>query len=117
VVAAAAGARGARIANARGAQGATIPGGQSRRRPGPTGTIPASAPSGSRPDRRPRRQGRRGGRRQAGTGTVDGYAGFALSVLAWSWVALPYLRGGVAEVRDVLRAKFTNRDSQGRWLP
>lgn len=44
-------------------------------------------------------------------------SGFILALLFWSWVALPVLRGGPAEVKDVLRAKFFNKKPDGSWLP
>lgn len=48
---------------------------------------------------------------------VDNGAGFLLALLVWGWVGLPLLRGGPAEVKKVLLAKFFNKDAQGRWLP
>lgn len=48
---------------------------------------------------------------------VDTGAGFVLGLLLWAWVALPFLRGGQAEMRKVLRAKFFNRAPDGSWLP
>lgn len=44
-------------------------------------------------------------------------AGVVLAVLAWVWIGLPFLRGGPAEVKRVIRAKFINKTPDGRWLP
>lgn len=43
--------------------------------------------------------------------------GFLLALLVWGWVGLPFLRGGPAQVRNVLRAKFVNKGPDGKWLP
>lgn len=48
---------------------------------------------------------------------MDNGAAFVLGLLAWAWVGLPFLRGGPAEVRNVLRAKFLNKAADGSWLP
>lgn len=48
--------------------------------------------------------------------TVGDASGFVLGVLAWVLV-LQYLRDGPKGVRDWLRAKFLNKDPQGRPLP
>jgi hypothetical protein len=48
---------------------------------------------------------------------VDNGAGIILALLLWSWVGLPLIQGGPAKVRDVLRAKFTNKAPDGTWLP
>lgn len=48
---------------------------------------------------------------------ADEGAGVVLAFLAWVWVAQPLLRGGPSAVRDVLRAKFVNKDAGGKWLP
>lgn len=54
----------------------------------------------------------------AGVGAAaNGAAGFALALLFWGWVALPMIRGGPTEVRNVLRAKFINKGPDGRPLP
>lgn len=78
---------------------------------GPAGSAPASRPTTSRsgsgrvfPAVRPPQ-------------VVDSGAGFLLGLLLWAWVGLPFLRGGQAEVRDVLRAKFFNKAADGSWLP
>lgn len=44
-------------------------------------------------------------------------AGLVLGLLFWAWVALPLIQGGPQRVRDVIRAKFTNRGPDGEWLP
>jgi hypothetical protein len=36
-------------------------------------------------------------------------SGFLLGLFLWGWVGLPYLRGGGAEVRATLAAKFLNK--------
>lgn len=49
--------------------------------------------------------------------------GFALALLVWGWVVLPFLgtplspKGGVQGVKDVWRAKFLNKGPDGKWLP
>lgn len=48
---------------------------------------------------------------------VDDGAGVVLGLLFWCWVALPYLRGGMPELRRVLAAKFLNKGPDGSWLP
>jgi hypothetical protein len=48
---------------------------------------------------------------------VQGGAGFLLAVLAWGWIALPFLKDGPAGVRAVLMAKFLNKSPDGSWLP
>lgn len=50
-------------------------------------------------------------------GAADSAAGFVLGALAWVWVGLPLLKGGPAEVRRVLMAKFLNKSPDGKWLP
>lgn len=50
-------------------------------------------------------------------GPVSSGAGFILAVLFWSWVALPFLKGGPTGVRNMLRAKFLNKGADGSWLP
>lgn len=47
---------------------------------------------------------------------ADTGAGFLLGVFVWAWVVLPLLRGGPAEVRKMLRAKFLNKGSDGKVL-
>ncbi len=52
---------------------------------------------------------------------VESGAGFALGLLFWGWIALPFLKagpsGGPKAVKNVLRAKFFNKGSDGAWLP
>lgn len=48
---------------------------------------------------------------------IDDASGFVLGLLAWSWLILPMLNGGPSAVRDILRAKFVNKDSNGDPLP
>lgn len=52
---------------------------------------------------------------------VETGAAFVLGLLFWGWVGLPFLKagpaGGPKAVRDVLRAKFFNKGSDGAWLP
>lgn len=43
--------------------------------------------------------------------------GFVLGLLFWAWIVLPYLKGGPAEVRKTIKAKFTNKAPDGSWLP
>lgn len=44
-------------------------------------------------------------------------AGVVLAVLFWGWVALPFLRGRMPEVKAVWRAKWLNQAPDGTWLP
>jgi hypothetical protein len=44
-------------------------------------------------------------------------AGVVLGILFWGWVALPFLRGGMTEVRNLWRAKWLNKGPDGEWLP
>ena len=44
-------------------------------------------------------------------------AGFVLALLLWGWVGLPFLKGGPAEVKKVLMAKFFNKAPSGAYLP
>jgi hypothetical protein len=53
----------------------------------------------------------------AGGGAVDNGAGIILAFLAWVWVLDPFLQHGPTGVKDVLRAKFFNKDKDGNWLP
>ncbi len=50
-------------------------------------------------------------------GMVDQGAGFVLGLLFWGWVGLPFLRGGPAEVKKTLLAKFFNKAPDGSELP
>jgi len=50
-------------------------------------------------------------------GVVNDGAGLVLAFFAWTWIGLPFLQGGVTGVKNVLRAKFFNKDSKGNWLP
>jgi hypothetical protein len=47
---------------------------------------------------------------------VDTGAGLVLAVLFWAWLGLPMLRGGPAEVKKTLRAKWLNQAPDGTWL-
>jgi hypothetical protein len=40
-----------------------------------------------------------------------------LGFLAWVWVVLPFLNGGIPRVRQVLAAKFVNQGPDGAPLP
>jgi hypothetical protein len=50
-------------------------------------------------------------------GPVSSGAGFLLAVVFWGWIALPFLKNGPTGVRNMLRAKFTNKAPDGSWLP
>lgn len=50
-------------------------------------------------------------------GVVADASGALLAVVVWSWLVLPFLQGGRDRVRDMLRAKFLNKGSDGSWLP
>ncbi|HET6215346.1 MAG TPA: hypothetical protein VFE14_20945 [Micromonosporaceae bacterium] len=94
----------------------------------PTGTPPAPGSSPPVPvgGQEPRAGGAtRAPRPAAGgrqlrlpvSGGVDQGAAFILGLLAWAWVVLPFVTGGPGKVRDVLRAKLTNKAPDGSWLP
>lgn len=48
---------------------------------------------------------------------ADSGASFVLGLLVWGWLVLPFLRGGMPEVRKTIRAKFVNKAPDGTWLP
>lgn len=75
-----------------------------------TSTPPADRP-GTPPPREPSRSA------PAMPAVVDDGAGFVLGLLVWGWVILPFLKNGVAGVRNTLRAKFFNKAADGSWLP
>lgn len=52
-----------------------------------------------------------------GSSRTETAGGFVLGLLFWAWVALPYLKGGMPEVRKTIKAKFTNKAPDGSWLP
>jgi hypothetical protein len=52
-----------------------------------------------------------------GVSMVDSGAGFVLGLLVWTWIGLPFLKGGPKGVKDMLRAKFLNKAPDGSWLP
>lgn len=85
-------------------------------KPEPPPADPGTPPP---PRSEPRRTaGGRLGRPWAGTETVgQSAAGVIVGFLFWGWIALPLLRGGPTEVRDLLRAKFLNKGPRGEWLP
>jgi hypothetical protein len=92
---------------------------QAQRPEKPVEASPAPAPQPA-PVRPPAtRSGGRApawGRRTGGTVAGNG-AGFLLGLLVWGWIVLPLVRGGPAEVRNVIRAKFLNKAPDGSWLP
>lgn len=47
----------------------------------------------------------------AAPASVRDGAGVVLGFLVWVWVVLPYLDGGTARVKNVLKAKFINETS------
>lgn len=55
--------------------------------------------------------------RSSGPSVVSSGAGFLLALMFWSWIALPFLKGGPVGVRNMLRAKFFNKGPDGSWLP
>lgn len=73
-----------------------------------TSAVPAAA-SGRAPSRSPLS-------RIGSGGAVDNGAGLVLAFFAWVWIGLPFTKGGVKQVRDVLRAKFMNQNDQKEWL-
>ena len=50
-------------------------------------------------------------------GPVSSGAGFLLAIVFWGWIALPFLKNGPEGVRNMLRAKFTNKAPDGSYLP
>ena len=113
-----------------------------RPKPTPASTAPSSSTSSAPQTKRPRQPsagadtpdtgGGSGGRRPSGPpttrrppapspqlpagGAVDTGAGLVLAVLFWAWLGLPMLRGGPAEVKKTLRAKWLNQAPDGSWL-
>jgi hypothetical protein len=47
---------------------------------------------------------------------VESGAGFVLGLIAWGWVVMPLLTGGVGGMKKVLMAKFFNKAPDGTWL-
>jgi len=74
---------------------------------GPDDTGPADPPS--------TRDDRSGG--SAAAGYAQEGAGWVLGLLLWAWVALPFLKGGPTQVKNVWRAKFLNQAPDGSPLP
>ncbi len=89
-------------------QKATTAGPAASRRPAPAPTA-ASRPAAPKQSS--------SGWRPAGGGMVSNGAGFVLALVFWGWVVLPFVKGGPAGVRDVIRAKFINKAADGSWLP
>lgn len=93
--------------------------------PSSTTTYQRPPPAQTPPARPAAPAARRSGRwrnairsRTAGAApVVHESAGFLLALLFWGWVALPFLQGGPAAVKDVIRAKFVNKGPDGSWLP
>ncbi len=50
-------------------------------------------------------------------GPVGSGAGFVLALAFWTWIALPFLKGGPDAVKAMLKAKFTNKRPDGSYLP
>lgn len=48
---------------------------------------------------------------------VNDGAGWVLGLLLWGWVGLPFLKGGPAQVKKTLMAKFFNKAPDGSFLP
>lgn len=55
------------------------------------------------------------GQRSAAAASVG--PGVILTMLAWTWIGLPFLRGGPTAVKNMLKAKFTNKAPDGSYLP
>jgi len=85
--------------------------------PDPEPSAPDAADPSAAPDSRPQDKARPAGSRWSVPDAVDHGAGFLLGLMFWAWVGLPFLRDGMDGVRDVLRAKFTNKAPDGTWLP
>jgi hypothetical protein len=84
----------------------------------PATARPAAAPAAGAPAQ-PERTGASTPRSiaQPSGGPAAQGSWFLLGLLLWGWVVLPFLKGGMGEMRAVLRAKFFNRDKKGGWLP
>lgn len=83
----------------------------------PTASKPADGDGGGEP-RESSRGDSRGPLLPASAGSrVNQGAGFILGALFWAWVGLPFLKGGPAQVRNTLKAKFFNKAPDGGWLP
>lgn len=87
--------------------------------PAPAAEEPSPAPAPERPAGfgEGLREGAEQGRTLAPRAGVNEGAGALLGFLVWVWVVLPALIGGPARVRDVLRAKLTNKGPDGEELP
>ncbi len=91
------------------------PAGPSTRSTGSTGSGAPPAKGGGR--RTGAGGGGGGGLSRQQVVTADSIAGFLLGLMAWSWLGLPFLRGGASEVKKTLKAKFFNKAPDGSWLP
>lgn len=79
--------------------------------PAPASPGPSTTPSSSPPatDEAPRAR--------FGESLGQSAAGLIVGLLVWGWIILPLIRGGPTEVKATLRAKFTNKTPDGKWLP
>lgn len=111
------GTRNTRRAAAEPAAGKTSPANPPAGDPGAADLPTADAPASSSPadDRPPPASSI--GTSWSTPAVLDDGAGFLLGLFVWAYVVLPFLTGGANGVRDVLRAKFFNKDAEGRWLP
>lgn len=62
-------------------------------------------------------RGRAPAARGRGFRPVNDGAGWVLGLLLWGWVALPFVKGGPAQVKKVWAAKFFNKAPDGSFLP
>jgi hypothetical protein len=70
-------------------------------------------------DDRPARGSTRGSGGSSGRGfkPINDGAGWVLGLLLWGWIGLPFVKGGPAQVKKVLMAKFFNKAPDGSFLP
>jgi hypothetical protein len=113
-------ARGGKPSSAPSAAGSTSPVPESSGAGSPPAAPPAdggaSPPPPSTAKAKPAAAGG-GGSLPAPPAFVNEGAGVLLAVVAWGWLVMPFLVGGMPRVRQVLKAKFLNRAADGSWLP
>ena len=97
------------------ASGAASGGGGEPPAGGGSGPAPAKARTFDRSKYSRSRTGVVGG--PARPVSLDDGAGVLLGFIVYGWFVLPLVTGGPSAVKNVLRAKFFNKDAQGNWLP
>lgn len=69
------------------------------------------------PARSSTRRSKPGGASTRAVSLAGDGAGWVLGLLLWGWVAVPFVKGGPAQVKKVWMAKFLNKAPDGSWLP